>query len=100
MPGHPYYQSAAWRQLRAKALARDAHQCTTPGCRAQAVVVDHVVPRRDGGADALSNLRSLCRGCDNRRHGHKATGRGAGDPVAVGCDADGVPLAPGHHWHR
>ena len=32
----------------------------------RAVVVDHIVSPRNGGEDALSNLRSLCRLHDNR----------------------------------
>ena len=34
--------------------------CVAEGCTARAAVVDHRIPRRWGGADTLSNLRSLC----------------------------------------
>ena len=37
-----------------------------PGCGLAAVVADHIVSRKAGGADALHNTRSLCRLHDNR----------------------------------
>jgi 5-methylcytosine-specific restriction protein A len=73
----PYYQSAEWRRLRRLCLERDRYRCTTPGCptsgRGQGgrLIADHIVERRDGGADALSNLRTLCSFCDGVRHGHR-----------------------------
>ena len=73
----PYYQSVEWRQLRQQCLARDRHQCTMPDCptpgrgRGGRLVADHIIERRDGGADALSNLRTLCSFCDGVRHGHR-----------------------------
>jgi 5-methylcytosine-specific restriction protein A len=33
-----------------------------------AKVVDHILPRRQGGTNAWSNLQSLCRRCDNKKH--------------------------------
>jgi hypothetical protein len=47
-------------------LERDGGVCTIPGCGRQAVVADHIVARKAGGADALHNTRSLCRLHDNR----------------------------------
>ena len=61
-----FYASPFWRSLRKQALERDRHQCMAPGCCRKATIVDHIVSRRRGGADALSNLRSLCVACDNR----------------------------------
>ena len=89
MPGDPYYRSAEWRLLRKAALLRDGGHCATPGCEAKASHVDHIVPRKAGGADALPNLRSLCASCHSRvtRFGNAAPLR------AVGCDADGWPVA-------
>lgn len=76
----PYYGTAAWKKLRAAALKRDDYQCVgLPGdpCRTPdrgrggRLHVDHIQPRRDGGPDALPNLRTLCPACDNRRHGRR-----------------------------
>lgn len=62
----PYYLSTGWRALRAAALDRDGYRCASPGCPDRAVVVDHIVSRRDGGTDTLDNLRCLCRTHDSR----------------------------------
>jgi 5-methylcytosine-specific restriction endonuclease McrA len=62
----PYYSAPSWRELRASCLARDNHTCVVEGCGQRAIVADHIVSRRAGGADALHNLRSLCRLHDNQ----------------------------------
>jgi 5-methylcytosine-specific restriction endonuclease McrA len=73
----PYYQSAEWRRLRQQCLERDGYQCTRPDCptpgrgRGGRLVADHIVERRDGGLDALPNLRTLCSYCDGVRHGYR-----------------------------
>ncbi len=59
-----YYLSADWKTLREACLKRDGYRCVM--CGKPAIVADHVVSRKAGGADALSNLRSLCREHDNR----------------------------------
>jgi 5-methylcytosine-specific restriction enzyme A len=97
----PFYKSGIWKQLRAAALKRDHYTCVVPGCGRRAVVVDHVKRRRDGGADALSNLRSLCDMHDRQlkeRPGGKRGNRGT--PYIKGCDARGRPLDPNHPWNR
>jgi 5-methylcytosine-specific restriction endonuclease McrA len=62
----PFYSSPSWRELRAKRLALDRYVCVVEGCKQRAVVADHIVARAGGGADALHNLRSLCRLHDNQ----------------------------------
>jgi hypothetical protein len=62
----PYYLTPEWRELRRQTLERDGGVCTVPGCGRAAVVADHIVARKAGGADALHNTRSLCRLHDNR----------------------------------
>lgn len=62
----PYYKSGEWLALRRAVLARDGHRCTVAGCAGEGVVVDHIVSRRNGGADAMANLRTLCRAHDSR----------------------------------
>jgi 5-methylcytosine-specific restriction endonuclease McrA len=63
--------------VRAAVLLRDRGRCVAIDalgrrCTSAAVIVDHVVPRKAGGAPLdPRNLRSLCRACDNRRHGEK-----------------------------
>lgn len=72
-PSHDYYRTAAWRALREHVLRRDGHRCTLryERCTITATRVDHIVERKHGGADAMSNLRSVCAACDNRRHANK-----------------------------
>ena len=61
-----YYSTPSWKTLREACLRRDGHRCVVPGCSNAAIVADHVVARAQGGADALHNLRSLCRLHDNQ----------------------------------
>ncbi len=72
-----------------------------PGCGQKATTVDHIVARRDGGADVLSNLRSLCKPHDNMIM-QKSNGKRAnrGKLAVRGCDATGRPLDPLHPWNR
>jgi 5-methylcytosine-specific restriction endonuclease McrA len=96
----PYYLSREWRALRAAALRRDGGRCIVPGCGRPATRVDHIVARKDGGADAMSNLRSLCAEHDNQAHREKG---GAGARKAMfevyGCDERGGPIDPAHWWN-
>lgn len=56
---------ARWRKLRLLVLARDP-VCRT--CqRAPSTDVDHITPKRRGGADTLENLQGLCGGCHARK---------------------------------
>lgn len=93
----PFYRSLNWRQLRGAALRRDRWRCVVCGDRA--VVVDHIVSRRNGGPDTLGNLRSLCRRHDNaikeNQHGNRRS-----HGILGGCDASGVPSDPNHPWHE
>ena len=68
-----FYQSAAWKKIRAKQLF------TSPNCMMcgkPANVVDHIVPRQDGGTDEPGNLRSLCRSCHSKKTLHEDGGYG------------------------
>ena len=65
-----FYKSAQWRAVRAVFL-REHPVCCVCAARGRvvaAVVVDHVVPVKDGGArfDA-ANLQALCVTCHNRK---------------------------------
>lgn len=63
-----FYRSAEWQALRIACLKRDRFVCqiAMPGCTHKATIADHIVSRRNGGADTLANLRAVCRQCDNR----------------------------------
>jgi 5-methylcytosine-specific restriction endonuclease McrA len=99
MPNDPFYYSAPWRELRAKALRNAGgvcQWCHRSVRRPGAARVDHIQTRRDFPALALvlSNLRVLCVDCDGKRHADK------GGRVHDGADANGWPSSPGHHWNK
>ena len=56
---------AAWRRLRAEHLALEP-DCAC-GCGQLASDVDHILPRRLGGADDHANLQSLAHGHHSRK---------------------------------
>lgn len=65
-----FYQSAAWRAVRA-AFLREHSVCTRcqgHGRVVVAVVADHVLPLKNGGARLdWANLQALCVPCHNRK---------------------------------
>jgi 5-methylcytosine-specific restriction protein A len=66
-----FYSSAEWKAVRAKVLERDEYRCVKCGCREGKLTVDHIVERKDGGADYdMENLQTL----DAKCHGLKTTG--------------------------
>ncbi len=69
---HGYYGTSAWRKLRDAQLAREPYcrPCLLEGKGlVEASTADHVIPRRQGGEDALENLRSLCTAHHNYTRG-------------------------------
>jgi 5-methylcytosine-specific restriction endonuclease McrA len=81
-----YLRTAPWQRIREQKLKINP-MCETPGCRQRGVVVDHIRSRRDGGSNAMSNLRTLCLSCDaqikefpggKRRNGGVARPKGCG----------------------
>lgn len=95
-----FYGSAKWKALRAQVRREE------PVCRicqsAPTASVDHI----DGNwrNNARGNLRGLCNACERshtgRQHQAKRHGTTATGGYAPGCDEDGVPLDPRHHWRR
>jgi 5-methylcytosine-specific restriction endonuclease McrA len=58
------YTSSEWRRTRKAVLERDPI-CVSCG-RRPSVICDHIVTRRAGGSDDMSNLRGVCVTCDRR----------------------------------
>ena len=95
----PYYKSKHWKGLRAERLRMDMHMCVVPGCNQPAYAVDHVKARRAGGADAIDNLRSLCKTHDHQVKEGRDGKRGNNGMLGIkGCFADGSPRDPMHPW--
>lgn len=83
--------SARWGRMRAYVLARE------PLCRHcgdVATDLDHISGDPSDNRDA--NLQPLCHGC----HSHKTGRERAGLGIVHGCDADGMPRDPTHHWNE
>jgi 5-methylcytosine-specific restriction endonuclease McrA len=75
----PFYHTAAWKKVRAAALARDDGMCqdcmdrmrSGVGIRPnRATMVHHIIPytQRPDLALQLDNLRSLCNECHEKNH--------------------------------
>ena len=88
-----------WQRLRVRKLQADplCEGCKSQGRVSLAEEVDHIVrivERPDLRLD-MDNLQSLCRPCHAAKSAAERSGR-----LVKGCDVDGVPLDPGHHWNR
>lgn len=104
-----FYDTPAWKAARRAALERDGYRCVVCGAdirgRGQSRV-DHIKPLRTYPhlGLTLSNLRSLCATHDNQGHrekGRQAPAAGREERfVIAGCDSNGQPLDPAHHWRR
>ncbi|SEC73242.1 HNH endonuclease [Pseudomonas anguilliseptica] len=88
-----------WQQARAGYLRKHplCVECQSRGRTVAATVVDHKVAHR-GDMTVFwdkANWQSLCKHChDSWKQRMEKSGRGAG------CSVDGIPSAPGHHWHQ
>ena len=87
--------SAAWGRLRRSVLA-DKPLCEycPPGVLTPANTVDH---KNNNPADnTRSNLVSCCVPCHSLKTASDMNGR----PARLGCDAEGNPINPMHHWNK
>jgi 5-methylcytosine-specific restriction enzyme A len=86
---------AAWAKLRALILDDEplCRRCYEHGRVTVATDVDHV--DNDASNNLRSNLAALCHECHSRK-----TAEDMGKTVRHGCDAQGNPLDPAHHWNK
>jgi 5-methylcytosine-specific restriction endonuclease McrA len=90
---------ARWRKYSAAYLRLnpDCVPCLRAGRRTPATLVHHKKPHR--GDKRLfwykENWQARCTTCHNDAQGPEKTGRAE---TYRGCDENGVPLDPGHHW--
>ena len=70
----PFYRSSAWAGLVRTIKAQRGYRCEAEGCgrdcsrTPRALIGDHIVERKDGGADFDPlNVQLLCIGCHNRK---------------------------------
>ena len=65
-----FYQSSAWRKLRAMYIKRNP-LCIE--CNGVGQVVDHIIPIKSGGESlAWDNLQTMCHRCHNVKSGREA----------------------------
>jgi 5-methylcytosine-specific restriction endonuclease McrA len=100
-PRDARYDTARWRRLRDRVVARDGYRCTVAGCttntsRPRSLHVDHVIEVSDGGLFwDLANLKTLCW----LHHGAKTRLVMANRAGAVGDRAaDEGPRGPSREW--
>lgn len=102
-PWHNWYGRKAWKVKRAAQLASEplCRKCKESKTLTAATVADHIVPHNgDWELFIGGELQSLC-----KTHHDEKTARGPEAGAAKttkgfkGCDANGVPTDPAHHWH-
>ena len=54
-------QTAEWKRIRKRILARDSHTCQR--CGDVGNEVNHIIPASEGGTDGDDNLETLCPSC-------------------------------------
>ena len=92
-----WYSTPQWRSMRLAQLRKEplCAYCMKAGSITAALVADHVIPHK-GKRELFfddANLQSLCKTChDSTKQHFERTGH------TQGCDANGVPLDPKHHW--
>ena len=69
-------EEVAWREIRKRVLQRDEYRCAECGQKNLPLNAHHIVARRDGGTDKMSNLITLCANChiDTPSYGRPQTG--------------------------
>lgn len=70
-------------------------QCEAEGVVQEAEEVDHIVPLFKGGPDDDTNLQSLC-----ATHHLAKTAIDLSWNLTGGCDSNGYPTHPTHHWNE
>lgn len=65
-----------WQKIREQ-YARShpfCEECYSKGILVEVEEVHHIKPLREGGTNAVSNLRSLCKSCHLKAHGERGKG--------------------------
>ena len=65
-----FYKTAVWRTIRRRHLYNHpfCEECLKNGKRTAAVIVDHIIPIKQGGAKySENNLQSLCQSCHSSK---------------------------------
>lgn len=63
---HERGYGSTWDKLKKQAEKRDKHLCQIclkKGICTKSDAVDHIIPKSQGGTDALTNLQCICKDC-------------------------------------
>lgn len=85
---HERGYGSAWDRTRKEILQRDhglCQPCMRQGYVTPAAIVDHIVPKAQGGSDEHQNLQTICRDC----HTEKTTRESQAGRTGRGAAADG-----------
>lgn len=88
-----------WQRLRLSFLKKNplCVFCQRQGKVTEAKVVDHIIPHN--GDQKLfwdqKNWQPLCKSCHSSAKQAHEHGR-----LMKGCDENGIPLDPNHHWNK
>ena len=68
-----------WHLLRKAVMKRDGYRCRCHDCRAAgrllpAEEVDHIIPKSQGGTDAMNNLQAISKACHQLKTQREARG--------------------------
>ena len=97
-PGKPN-RATIKPSIKRQVLSRDQHRCQAPGCRnTWFLEIHHIIPRRFGGTNDLSNLITMCSLCHS--HLHEKGGRNIRPPYgesdqAAACQKENQKLISG-----
>lgn len=106
---HRFYDTRRWRgEIRPAKLERNplCEDCEVLNLVVVATDVDHIDGDTSNNAD--ENLRSLCHPCHSSKTASHDGGFGRGSRlnssnairIREGCDAQGLPIDPRHHWNK
>jgi 5-methylcytosine-specific restriction endonuclease McrA len=70
-----YYATREWKDIKNAVIRKDGYKCQRCGSKRD-LVVHHIQPRNDGGADIESNLKTVCKPCHIKEHRELAATRG------------------------
>lgn len=75
-----FYYSPPWRALVARLKRQRGARCQRPGCgSAKRIIADHIIERKDGGADLdPANIELLCHACHQVKTAAARARRAAG----------------------
>lgn len=72
----PFYASPEWKTFARAIVSQRGRRCEACGVEGGRLIADHIIERRDGGADFDPlNIQVLCPSCDNRKRAKAAAAR-------------------------